>query len=106
MIETRFKSMNEISSLHFVCAQRGQNLFLRFGSFSALKNPGRQFEIKFATPQLQNSATQIKERLLSWCRAKTKEYDVRKLFISHFRKFTISNRECFSKFEKKNTVKK
>ncbi|CAG5089552.1 Protein of unknown function [Cotesia congregata] len=45
---------------------------------STPRTPGtpKEFTFKFTDPVVQNNAVQIKERLLSWCRAKTKEYEV------------------------------
>lgn len=42
---------------------------------STPKTPGKEFQFKFTDPVVQNNAVQIKERLLTWCRAKTKEYE-------------------------------
>ncbi|CAD6230968.1 GSCOCG00006901001-RA-CDS, partial [Cotesia congregata] len=44
---------------------------------STPRTPGtpKEFTFKFTDPVVQNNAVQIKERLLSWCRAKTKEYE-------------------------------
>ncbi|XP_066596670.1 smoothelin-like protein 2 [Prorops nasuta] len=49
---------------------------------SGLKSPGTDYRLKFNTtnstttkPVVQNNVVQIKERLLAWCRAKTKEYE-------------------------------
>ncbi|XP_057320869.1 smoothelin [Microplitis mediator] len=44
---------------------------------SSPRTPGtpKEFTFKFTDPIVQNNAVQIKERLLSWCRAKTKEYE-------------------------------
>ncbi|OXU30952.1 hypothetical protein TSAR_002790 [Trichomalopsis sarcophagae] len=42
---------------------------------STPKTPGKEFQFKFTDPTVQNNAALIKERLLSWCRAKTKEYE-------------------------------
>jgi hypothetical protein len=44
--------------------------------FSTLKSPEKEFQFKFTDPMVQNNAVLIKERLLLWCRAKTKEYEV------------------------------
>ncbi|XP_012272673.1 smoothelin-like protein 2 [Orussus abietinus] len=37
--------------------------------------PGKEFHFKFTDPVVQSNAVQIKERLLAWCRSKTKEYE-------------------------------
>ncbi|XP_012262039.2 smoothelin-like protein 1 isoform X2 [Athalia rosae] len=42
---------------------------------STPKSPGKDFQFKFTDPVVQNNAVLIKERLLAWCRAKTKEYE-------------------------------
>ncbi|XP_043281852.1 smoothelin-like protein 2 [Venturia canescens] len=42
---------------------------------STPKSPGKDVLFKFTDPVVQNNAVQIKERLLSWCRSKTKEYE-------------------------------
>ncbi|KAG7208714.1 hypothetical protein KM043_014915 [Ampulex compressa] len=42
---------------------------------SPLKSPATEFRFKFTEPAVRDSAVQIKERLLAWCRSKTKEYE-------------------------------
>ncbi|KAH0954639.1 hypothetical protein HN011_003753 [Eciton burchellii] len=44
-------------------------------SSSPLKSPATEFRFKFTEPAVRDSAVQIKERLLAWCRSKTKEYE-------------------------------
>ncbi|XP_044013892.1 smoothelin-like protein 2 [Aphidius gifuensis] len=44
-------------------------------SFSPRRQGSEEILFKFTDPVVQDSAVQIKERLLSWCREKTKEYD-------------------------------
>ncbi|KAL6265085.1 hypothetical protein P5V15_005175 [Pogonomyrmex californicus] len=44
-------------------------------SSSPLKSPGTDFRFKFTEPTVRDNAAQIKERLLAWCRSKTKEYE-------------------------------
>lgn len=45
-------------------------------SFSPVKSPATEFRFKFTEPTVRDNAAQIKERLLAWCRSKTKEYEV------------------------------
>ncbi|XP_076233197.1 smoothelin-like protein 2 isoform X3 [Calliopsis andreniformis] len=40
-----------------------------------VKSPATEFRFKFTEPAVRDSAAQIKERLLAWCRSKTKEYE-------------------------------
>ncbi|XP_047345117.1 smoothelin-like protein 2 [Vespa velutina] len=42
---------------------------------SPIKSPEKEFRFRFTEPTVTNNAVQIKERLLSWCRSKTKEYE-------------------------------
>ncbi|XP_011156025.1 smoothelin [Solenopsis invicta] len=42
---------------------------------SPVKSPATEFRFKFTEPTVRDNAAQIKERLLAWCRSKTKEYD-------------------------------
>ncbi|XP_016905955.1 smoothelin-like protein 2 [Apis cerana] len=44
-------------------------------SFSPVKSPATEFRFKFTEPTVRDNAVQIKERLLAWCRSKTKEYE-------------------------------
>lgn len=44
--------------------------------FSPVKSPATEFRFKFTEPAVRDNAAQIKERLLAWCRSKTKEYEV------------------------------
>lgn len=44
--------------------------------FSPVKSPATEFRFKFTEPTVRDNAVQIKERLLAWCRSKTKEYEV------------------------------
>lgn len=51
---------------------------------SPIKSPEKEFRFRFTEPTVTNNAVQIKERLLSWCRSKTKEYEVNdKYQVSH-----------------------
>ena len=43
---------------------------------SPVKSPATEFRFKFTEPTVRDNAAQIKERLLAWCRSKTKEYEV------------------------------
>lgn len=49
---------------------------LCFSTFSPVKSPATEFRFKFTEPAVRDNAVQIKERLLAWCRSKTKEYEV------------------------------
>ncbi|XP_012147329.2 uncharacterized protein LOC100880837 [Megachile rotundata] len=42
---------------------------------SPVKSPATEFRFKFTEPAVRDNAAQIKERLLAWCRSKTKEYE-------------------------------
>ncbi|KAI4492535.1 hypothetical protein M0804_002326 [Polistes exclamans] len=42
---------------------------------SPIKSPEKEFRFRFTEPTVTNNAVQIKERLLAWCRSKTKEYE-------------------------------
>ncbi|XP_015115009.1 smoothelin-like protein 1 [Diachasma alloeum] len=46
---------------------------------SSPRTPGtpgsKAFSFKFTDPKVQSNVVQIKERMLAWCRAKTKEYE-------------------------------
>ncbi|XP_077268171.1 smoothelin-like protein 2 [Temnothorax americanus] len=42
---------------------------------SPVKSPATEFRFKFTEPTVRDNAAQIKERLLAWCRSKTKEYE-------------------------------
>ncbi|EFN74204.1 Smoothelin-like protein 2 [Camponotus floridanus] len=42
---------------------------------SPIKSPATEFRFKFTEPTVRDNAAQIKERLLAWCRSKTKEYE-------------------------------
>ncbi|XP_033184907.2 LOW QUALITY PROTEIN: smoothelin-like protein 2 [Bombus vancouverensis nearcticus] len=42
---------------------------------SPVKSPATEFRFKFTEPAVRDNAVQIKERLLAWCRSKTKEYE-------------------------------
>lgn len=50
--------------------------FLCVFTFSPVKSPATEFRFKFTEPTVRDNAAQIKERLLAWCRSKTKEYEV------------------------------
>ncbi|XP_026672397.1 smoothelin-like protein 2 [Ceratina calcarata] len=52
-----------------------QNSTASSPSYSPVKSPATEFRFKFTDPSVRDSAVQIKERLLAWCRSKTKEYE-------------------------------